>query len=309
MLSMKYNYQAFGLKITSEIEIPVFVEVQDDEPCSADVVIQLGKVPEVLSDANQKRVFAQMKKGEFLFYRPAVARYLVKDGNLILIEPLSDEYSDLIIFLTCSVFGALFHQRGLLALHSSVIKTGEFCAAFCGDSRAGKSTLAKALLNKGYHLQSDDLGVIWPERLNDHGVPMLYPSCPRMKLWIDALRHSGEDEVAFSRLRPQVEKYSVPVNEQYYEKPLPVGKIYVLEYDDVKEPDLIPVRGVEKIHMLRNQTYRFKYLDGLRCQVNHFKSVSSLALEVDVVRLVRPRGFEYMPSIIDCLETDFKKWN
>jgi hypothetical protein len=58
------------------------------------------------------------------------------------------------------VFGYLLHLRGQLCLHGSIIELADRTIAVLGDSGAGKSTIAAALIKSGARLLSDDLIVI-----------------------------------------------------------------------------------------------------------------------------------------------------
>ena len=55
------------------------------------------------------------------------------------------------------VLGYLLHLRGVLCLHGSALAQAGTCIAVLGDSGAGKSTVAAALVKQGHRLLSDDL--------------------------------------------------------------------------------------------------------------------------------------------------------
>lgn len=82
-----------------------------------------------------------------------------------LIEPeewavtVSDDGEDPDLFehrLTSSAICTLLSMRGDLALHSSAVRSGEGAVVFCGPSRQGKSTLARALGEAGHEVLGED---------------------------------------------------------------------------------------------------------------------------------------------------------
>ena len=117
---MTYKYFVFGLHIHSELELPELISDNSDMP--ADVKITIGDTPDSLPNAQNQGVTFQIADNELLLGLKGIARYHVKDGNQISISPKenSDE-KDIRLFLLGSCFGALLHQRKILALHASAI--------------------------------------------------------------------------------------------------------------------------------------------------------------------------------------------
>lgn len=60
--------------------------------------------------------------------------------------------------------GLLLHRRGVTCLHGSVVSVRERTIALLGDSGAGKSTTAAALVAEGGALISDDIAALCPDR-------------------------------------------------------------------------------------------------------------------------------------------------
>ncbi len=72
--------------------------------------------------------------------------------------------------LTSSAICTLLTMRGDLALHSAAIRVGDAAVIFCGPSRQGKSTLARALGEAGHEVLAED-GLI----VGLDGRPTAYP--------------------------------------------------------------------------------------------------------------------------------------
>ena len=95
-----------------------------------DVRIRLGEVPITLSNCRVKGVFYQAIKDDFIFRMDQVAAFRICNGAAITIEPFSGGHRELMrVFLLGSVFGALLHQKGILAIHGSAVATedGALC--------------------------------------------------------------------------------------------------------------------------------------------------------------------------------------
>ena len=111
-----YSYRMFGLHFASSISFPA-CKSHKAEP---DVYIRFGSVPDALHEVRTQGVLYQAAPGRLLIKLDGIAKYLVQAGKEIVIEPDCAADEDTIrLFLFTSPLGALFHQRGLLALHGS----------------------------------------------------------------------------------------------------------------------------------------------------------------------------------------------
>lgn len=298
---MRYQYQAFGLNIQSDIKFPELLPAEGDP----DVTIHLGRVPDSLEKPKKEGVRFQTSPGKFLLTVDDIAKYFVSDGNTITIEPLpKSDIRDVRLFTLGSVFGALIHQRGMLPIHASAIRVNDYCVAFCGMSGNGKSTLANEFLNRGFQLHADDLCVVSSAGT---GKPVVFPAYPQLKLWKDAMKNTGIDPTSFNRVREVLDKYSVPVTETFNLQPLPLLKMYILAPYNQKEIKHAPVTGIDKFKALKNHTFRFKFVEGLGQKVAHFKSVEALAKHVPLTRVHRPNKPYRLKELADMIEMDFSE--
>ena len=116
-----FSYRAYNYLIESELKFPEFLPaVEDDVDFSGPpVVIRYGDVPAELENPTGRGVLYQASAHQFLLKLDGVARYLVCNGNEIVVEPAPGSLaSDVRVFLLGSCFGALLHQRGVLVLVS-----------------------------------------------------------------------------------------------------------------------------------------------------------------------------------------------
>ncbi len=251
-----------------------------------DVVVCFGAVPRTLESPRTVGVLHQAQPGRFLFQIEGVARYLVEDGTKVTIDR-SPGASEAVVrlFLLNVILAVLLHQRGgLLPLHASALRVPGGAVLFVGFSGAGKSTLAAEFVRRGYPLLSDDLAPLRPVK----GGAEVLPVFPRLNLWADAARHFGFNPDALQRVRPEEEKYSVPVACPATSASLPVRAIYVLTPHNRPEVTLTPVETAEAFKVLLYRTAGMPFLEGMGLRAAHFQLVTRLAPLLSFKRLRRP---------------------
>ncbi len=294
-LAPSFKYSTFGINIHSEIELPELPQKNFDVH---DAEIKWGKNPEELNDAKGSGVLYQAKKDDFLFRLNTVGSYRVQNGSNITVERLNDATDEEIrLFLLGSAFGAMIHQRELLPFHGSTVVKDGIAYVIGGTSGAGKSSLAAALVKRGFSLLADDISVIKTEA----GQPIVYPGIPQLKLWEDVMRKLEEDITVYPKVRPQLLKYRKPAGIEFINNSVHVHSIVILSSKNTPGFEINPVKGVEKFNLLKNNTYRYQFLPGLEKTVQHFRLVTELAGICKVFQLKRPNS----PLLLDELADFF----
>jgi hypothetical protein len=292
-------YNAYGLSISSQIQLPELLTNDQAEVVEADVDIHIGRVSEDgLQDGTQLGFFLSVGQSEIWFQAPDVARFLVCDGRTITIDPSPgiDEES-VRVYLLGSAFGALLFQRGHLVLHGNAIRIGDQCMVCVGDSGAGKSTLAAGFMQRGYDILADD---VVPVDLNCNALP----GFPRIKLWQNTADRLGIDTKNLRRITPDVEKFNYPLFNQFAQQPLPVRWVYILNSHNAAETLLEPIVGLQRFRPLRDNTYRLVFLQDMALKAEHLQLCGKLAGQIRLARITRPeQGFE-LDTLIDRILSD-----
>jgi hypothetical protein len=297
-------YKAFGMTISSCLPCPELLPGIGP----ADVTVVYGDVPrELPGDSEQSNgVRFQALPGQLLLEVDRIARMLVRDGKEIVIDRQPDATDDdLRLFLLGSGFGALLHQRGVLALHGSTIQVGDGCVVFLGSSGAGKSTLAATLARRGYKTLGDDVCAL---TIDDEGNPQAASAYPQAKLWIESLRHFGLDPAELRRVRPASEKRKVPLEAFHYAEQVPLKCLYVLSNPGaVKEDHLAvkPLTGPPRVRVLRDNTYRVEYLRSLNLAERHFQQIAHLSSRIRMKRVFCSKREFAVAELADAVEADF----
>lgn len=297
-MTTSHLYRSYQLTIRSELELP---ELSPAEACGGepDLLIRFGPVGDAeQSGHRQIGPFLWAGHGWLWLRIPRVGRFLVREGREVIIEPEPGCDADSIrVFLLGSVLGALLMQRGLLVLHGNAVRIGDRCMVCVGTSGAGKSSLAAGFFRRGHALLADD---VVPVDADGRALPGI----PRIKLWRDTAEHLAIDVQHLRRVRPALEKYSYPVDRQFTPEPLPIRWIYVLDSDPAEQVRLQPLLGMRRFAPLLANTYRPSMLEGLQVKPRHLQLCGTLAGQVRLARVTRPRqGFE-LDRLLDRLLAD-----
>jgi hypothetical protein len=291
-----YHYTAYDLSLESELELPELLSFEVDG--QADVKIRVGDVPQQLDGSTSDHTVFQASPNKFLLREQGVGRYLVLNGNEIVVSPSPESVpSDIRLFLLGSCLGALLHQRGVLALHASAVCLGDGAVLFTGPSGAGKSTLAAALLQRGHPLLADDVSAI----VLTEGLPLVLPSFPRTKLWADAALNLGYKLKGLNRIRSNLDKYDVRTLNQFTAGRRPLKQIYRLTTSTSDRLDIEPIGATERFGILLRNTYRGHYLEGLDLRQSHFRLIARIANQVPLTRVVRPQSPNRLDELVDLI--------
>jgi hypothetical protein len=145
-------------------------------------------------------------------------RFQYADGTVVWIEKNGRQawcrsapgaaLEDTAIYLTGPVLGFILRLRGQLALHASAVQIGGGALAIVGPHGAGKSTIAAALVTRGFALIADDV-------LHVRGMAsgwMAEPYAYGLRLWPDAVGLVRGPGASLPRLTPTWDKRVLEVD-------------------------------------------------------------------------------------------------
>jgi hypothetical protein len=294
-------HNAYGLVFQSELPMPELTTLFDAD-LQPDVSIRLGSVPEHLDNPTGKGVLYEASANEFLLKMIDVGRYWVRNGNEITIEPAAGaDDNDVRVFMLGSCFGALLHQRQMLVLHAAAFGTPAGAVLFAGNSGIGKSTLLGEMLNRGYSMMVDDVCAVVANAVGDIEV---VPGYPRTRLWADAAKHLEVETTGLDRTRPTLEKFERQLPENFWDKPAPMSRLYVLSSSNNDELKIEPLPSLRSFSVVLHNTYRRLFLEGLEMQAPHFSLASKVASTVRISRVTRPNGSFKLSELADLIEAD-----
>lgn len=285
MISSEYKiaYQAFGLKVMSDIPLP---ELPASHVNHVDVVVEKADLHLIWSEVEHSTRYFHIKENVCLVKIPEVAIYLIQDGNTIKVSPFAGANEDQVrLYILGTCMGALLMQRRILPLHGSAIAIDGKAYAIVGESGAGKSTLASAFLKLGYQLISDD---VIPVTLNEADVPMVTPAYPQQKLWLESLDQFGMEADQYRPIFQRETKFAIPVSEQFASQSLPLAGVVELIKTDCDEIEFNPIQNLHRLQTLFNHTYRNFFIARSGLMDWHFRTTAKMCEHIDIYQLRRP---------------------
>lgn len=298
------DYLLCGWKVRSELLLPELLPWRGDNR-QPDLVFRLGSVPD-LERLIEVTPFLQIDDdGRCQLTIEAVARYLVRDGCEVTVEPRIDPHSpEIRLFLLGSVLGLVCHQRGLFPLHASCVNLHGGAVALAGASGAGKSTLAATLVQRGHALLADDVCVVDPAA---EGGPVVLPAFPRVKLWSDSLKALAIAPDGLDRNRTGQDKYHYrfAVPGDFASGVLPLSAIYLLEETcSSRREGVEPLKGFDALTAVTEQVYRRTAATHLGRETALFRAATAIVGAVPVRRLVRRKELAALEAGAQLLEED-----
>ena len=254
--------------------------------------------PELIVSEGIPQVFVRLvredvhkKENALSFVIDKVAQYIITGGDEITIVPHTEDESLLRLYTLGNAFGALIHQRGLLAMHGCTILCDQKGIMFCGSSGAGKSTMAAAFIRQGLQVLSDDVSIISVSK----DIPYVRPSYPQIRLWDQPFYETIVERNKGVRIHPDEEKYAYRIEKNFHSDVVPLSHIYMLrrgDYNKIEE-----VTGVEKFEIVSAQTYRQVFIQQLNNQWTHFNILTKVLPAVRVFKLFYPDNIEMIGQV------------
>jgi len=247
-------YRLGGLKIASDLDLPELMTWDGSADAPADLVFRLGNVPQRLEQPDHVDILFQTRgRSQYLLALPGIGRILVEDGIAVTVEPEpGTDPTDTRPFLNNPVQAALWHQRGLLPLHATVVAADGRAVALAGPSGAGKSTLAAVLAVRGCSVLADDVCVV---EVSAGGEASVLPAIPRLRLWRDALECLGLSAEGLKRVSSGLEKFLVNIDSGTPCEPHRLAAVVVLNRQLNSAVTITRLRGARATGALNDVVY------------------------------------------------------
>ncbi len=278
----KYCYHIYGISIETPFPIKQVLETEK----MPQVIVEIGKIDKKPEEYPHHRKSFYSDKDDFLFDMKHVAKYRVQNGNLITIQPANGaDMNEIPKYFMTSTMGALMHQRKIIPLHASVVETEQGCIAFSGPSGIGKSTIAAALLKKGYRIIGDDVCAI---HIDDMNRPLVYPGYKFLKLNPESARALDMDLNDYEIYHPSIEKYLIPIEKDFCDQKHYLKTLYLLRRSDDGLFTQNEVVGVKKINVLLRSTYRRQYLKDMGILTQYHALFMRIIDKIRISKISRP---------------------
>jgi hypothetical protein len=284
---MSYAYRVCALKIESDLDLPELTAWVGPSESAAEVVIRLGELPSRLAAPDHVApIFQTRGHAEYLLALPGNGRVLVRGGTELTVdlEPTADP-TDTRAILTSSILAVLWHQRGLLPLHASVVVTDGGALALAGPAASGKSTLAALLSAKGHGVVADDICVV--EAHADRDITVL-PVSPHLRLWRNTLDYLGMPAEGLVRMLSAKEQFLVDGHASDVSEPQVLAAVVILSRRLGGPLSIARHRGALAVGALRDVVHTRRPARALGRDPEIFAALTRLATNVAVWRLRVP---------------------
>jgi hypothetical protein len=250
-----------------------------------DVKIEVGSRKKEIQPPLFSGDYFNINQNEFSMEVEKVASFYASGGDYISVVPYpgADENS-ISLYLNGSVYGAILHQRRILPIHGSSFQYNGKGIMICGESGAGKSSVTASFCLNGATFLSDDITPL----ILENNKPYIRAISDRLKLWGDSLRQLKKNDEGLQRIYPETDKY-------YYHLVQGKNNLSRLDYVLILEPHNEPevkyreLTGPEKFTSLRNEIYRFEYLQGMpENEPAYFNQIVDICREVRIILVRRP---------------------
>ena len=278
------SYTAFGLAIESDLELSGF-EPSAPAP-SPDV--RVARAEPLWPDDGDAHVGARAE---------GVLRASVWEGREVRVvpDPAADPlYVSAVV--TGELFSVLLRQRGLLVLHGSGVVRDGVAVGLVGNSGWGKSTLAAALVGRGWRLVTDDLLVV------DTAAGTVTPSHASMRLSDTSREAVGGRHTSHGRAHAMTDKVRVDLTESFSRKPAPLGAVLVLDPRFADASEAVPISRREAAEECVVHTRGRRLLHGTDARRAHLAQCAALARGVPAFTLRRRFGLEHVGALCDAVE-------
>lgn len=302
-LEMLYFYQAYGIPVISTIELPALSLYSDNNTAVSVINVERGLVPSALqSPPVEQRPFMKLNACEFWYQIPTIARYYVTHGNRIIIEPLCDNWDEILLYVYSNCLAAALFQRNLIPFHvSGVFIDNNEVLLFAAPSRTGKSTTALMLQQKGYELFTDDTALLTVE----NGICYAQASYPMARLWQNTfMQQTHYVEADKQCIYGEIDKYGFSFHNQFRTNQVKVAGIVFLETagSDIEIKSLSPLQAMQQ---LGANVYRREWLAGMKKEALLFKQLTSVAHVLPAHQATRPNDRPTFTAFADAIEKNF----
>jgi len=292
-------YKAYGLNISSEIELPELSVAE--KTANIDLFISVGTidVPKLRKTPIHRRGVQAYQgvddAGNLILHWDQIAAFKAVEGNQLVISPLTQDSNLLSLFTISEALAMILFQRGYFLLHASAVKVGNEAWCFMGIPGAGKSTTAAAFVKSGCSLLSDDLTAI---RFDEDGKAFIIPGYPQLKIWDNSVDGLNYDRAALQPVSEGVNKFSFRPEGEFSLDPVALGNIFVI-HKAKNRPEQQKLSASEiPIETLKNFPLPTSFLKGKYLQ-DHFRQSFLCAKSADMWRKRRPNGFELLEKWVN----------
>jgi len=288
------SYSAYGLGISSEIEIPELqtadsgTEIQIRfEDCEYQSSLNIGDQP-----------YWRINRKEAVLSFGGVGTFHILEGREIAVMPASNANPSVIRqYIIGTGMAILLYQRGYLVLHASSVLIGASAIALVGIPGSGKSSIAAAMSTLGYDVITDDVAVID----TDTDPPSLFSGHHQIRLSsepAEVLGYNPDDEY------PSLDvygKHCYQIPNRLPQGPVPLGQLYSISEGQEMLINRIPPQSAVIDLILHSIPTRWSLPE----EEQHFAQCMDIAKRIPLFSLQRSSEVRELPKLAKLIVNNY----
>jgi hypothetical protein len=191
-------------------------------------------------------------------------------------------------------------QREILSIHCSAVCMPEGCddgaVLITGASGAGKSTITRKLLERGYKLMADDVAAVRKE-----DKPTVYPAFPYQKLCRNEIEKRAFNMEELIYIGEEKDKFLVPVKDSFVGNPQNLKYLVYLVISDEPEVKIEKLKGIAQFIAFKRNIFLHKLCGSWENDSKFLNLCLKLAADCPVYVISRPVGKDTIDEIVDCI--------
>jgi hypothetical protein len=311
-VALRYRYRLYGLTLCSPLVLPC--PESDDRPdvwLSPATPTRLIRARAEVTTADASGEWFSCSRltdgSRYLRWAGLFECLVSPDGRRIWYHRLEHASSEsFTVYLLGHVLSFSLLALGVESLHGTVTVIDGHAVVFLGGCGWGKSTLAAALLARGFPVLTDDLVAL--ARLDASWA--VHPGMPRLKLFPSIARRLLRTGVGEPRMNTGTSKLVLPLGKgQAVREAVPLKAIYLLPQPTTRmnrataRVQIEPLSERDAFLELIGAAFNLVVLERPRF-ANQFAFATRLAASVPVRRLIYPRRLSALPAVCDALLAD-----
>jgi hypothetical protein len=293
-----FRYRIYGLVLQSDVEFSHLVKAGDDE--NVDVRIRYGNIRDEVIECLKH---AQVKTYDIGFEKSCFMNkggyYRISDGKEIIYET-KDGYTPEGVgpWLLGFAFAMLLMQRNSLAVHCSAIADKDGAFLISGVPGAGKSSLTRVLLERGYGIMADDVAAV---NVEEDGVNV-YPAFPYQKLCRNEVEKREMDEDDLIYINEDKDKYLVPVGDAFIGEKRPLKYLIFIVVSNKDRVEVHKLSGLNQLFAIKENLFLTRLKGSWLNQKQLLDACLKVASSCPVYLIERPNGVDTLLEMADTVE-------
>jgi hypothetical protein len=289
-----FAYNAYGLKIRSDLPLPLFRSdacgLENSTSMSVDVFIHVERDHFAHRDPqDNENAYWEISCENAILTIKGLGTFHIRQGREITIHAAAhfDEKMIQTVIIN-SVMAIVLFQRKMLVLHASSVRVNGSAVAFLGTSGAGKSLIAGALCARGHSLVTDDVARV--QLLS--GLPHVYPGYPMIKMKPHESSMLGFPDYCNRLLHEKEQRNGCSIHDGFTTKPCPLSHIFVLAVDEERSIQSL-YKKESFMELIKNSA---PAIWNMLPDERHFSNIKELIEKVPVSILKREECLEALPE-------------